>query len=183
MSRPSLQLRRGLQRLGTAGVLGLLLLTAAATVAALTLLPGWQHEGKLRQRLVEREATLAAERQARGPGEENDPGAQLARFYAAFPGLETLPDELEQLYSLAGDESLTLEQAQYKFSPEPSGRLARYEITVPASGRYPQLRRFIERALAELPALALRNLHFQRDRIDKENVDATLQFVLFVRIE
>lgn len=181
MNRYRLQLVRGLRRLGTAGTLGVLLLAYAVAQAGFSLLPAVQRERELEQRLAQREAAIAAERLAREQAGDNSPQARLTQFYQGFPAQETLPEWLEKIYALAAEQSLTLEQAQYKLAPEASGRLARYEITVPANGRYPQLRRFIERALADLPALALRDLRFKRDGIDRENVDAMLQFVFYVR--
>ena len=174
---------RSLQRLSSPGRFGMLLAIYAAGLTTFTLLPGCQREADLQQRLARHQATLSAERQGPTPDGEGTPEHQLALFHQAFPPQDALPDSLERIYALAGEQALALEQAQYKFVPEPSGRLARYEITVPASGRYPQLRRFLERVLAELPTLALRDLHFKRDGIDKDKVDAALQFVFYVRLE
>lgn len=170
-----------LARLGAAGMLGALLLVFAAGLAGLVLFPALQRETELQQRLAQQEASLRAAQQARERGDEETPQARLARFYDAFPGQETLPSSLEKLHVLAAEQSLTLDQAQYKLAQEASGRLARYEITVPAAGAYPQLRRFVERTLAELPALGLRDLRLKRDAIGKDSVEATLQFVLYVR--
>lgn len=183
MNRLHLILLRSRQQLGAPGLLGVALLAFALALAVLTLRPALLREAALQQQLAQREATLAAERQARTQGTENSPQARLEQFYLRFPAQETLPEQLEKIYALAGEQSLALEQAQYKLAPETSGRLARYEITIPASGHYPQLRRFIERTLAELPALALRDLRFKRDGIDKDSVDAVLQFVLYVRTD
>lgn len=182
MSRLPLQLARATHRLGVVGGLGVALLIYAAALGALTLLPAREREAELQQRLAQREAALLAERQARARDAESSPEARLTHFYQAFPAQGTVPEWLERIYTLAGEQSLAVEQAQYKFTPEAGGRLARYEITLPASGGYPQLRHFIDRALAELPALGLRSIRLKRDGIDKENVDAALQFILFVRI-
>lgn len=183
MKRPWPHPGRSLRRLSGSGRFGLLLAVYAAGLAVFTLLPGCEREADLQQRLARHQAALATEQQGPAPDGAGTPEQQLLRFHQAFPPQDALPGSLERIYALAGEQTLALEQAQYKFILEPSGRLARYEITVPASGRYPQLRRFLERTLAELPTLALRDLHFKRDGIDKDKVDAALQFVFYVRTE
>lgn len=177
------RLRRHLQQLGAPGVIGLLLGASALALSAFTLWPTHQRSTELQQRLSRQLAEREAERTHQAETARDPPQNRLAQFYLAFPEQKALPEWLEKIYALAGDQSLTLEQAQYKLVPEASGRLARYEISLPVSGAYPQLRRFIEKSLAEIPALALRDLDLKRDGIDKDTVEAALQFVLYVRSE
>lgn len=170
-----------LRTLETAGSLGLLLLAYALGVVVLVLVPGEKNAELLATRVQQREASVAAERAAQRQHRESSPQNQLAQFYQRLPAEEELLGSLGKIHALAEAQSLKLEQAQYKYATETDSGLAHYEITLPISGNYPQQRRFIELALAELPALELRDLVFKRDSIDKENVEAVLQFVLHVR--
>lgn len=172
---------RGLKTLDVAGSLGLLLLAYTLGVVVLVLLPGQKNAELLATRLQQREASIAAERAALRQHRESSPQNQLTQFYQHLPADQELLGSLGKIHALAEAQTLKLEQAQYKFAVETESGLAHYEITLPISGNYPQQRRFIELALAELPALELRDLVFKRDSIDKEKVEAVLQFVLHVR--
>lgn len=172
---------RGLRRLGAAGGLGLLLIAYGLGLVFLVLLPKGHDEARLAQLLHQREASLAAERQAQAERSQASPENRLAEFYQFFPAQDELLESLGSIYALAQKQGLKPEQAQYKFVAENESRLAQYEITLPLSGGYPQQRRFIEQVLAELPALELRDLAFKREGIDKENVEALLRFVLHLR--
>lgn len=178
---PQISPGRVLQRLGSTGTFGLLLLAGSLALVFFVLLPASRNAERLALQLQQRESRLAAERQDRVKQAQRSPESQLAEFYQAFPGREQLLVCLGKIHELADQQTLKLDQAQYKFAAESGSRLAHYQIALPVSGSYPQLRRFIELALAELPALELHDLVFKRDGIDKENVDAQLQFVLYVR--
>ena len=58
--------------------------------------------------------------------------------------------------------------------------LARYEIVLPVTGQYVQIRQFIAQVLHELPALALSDLQLKRESAQSHSVEARLIFVLLL---
>ena len=67
--------------------------------------------------------------------------------------------------------------------PAKSGQIARYRVTLPVSGTYRQVRRFVEGTLATLPVVALEGLRLEREGIASERLSANLQFAVMVRSE
>ena len=111
-------------------------------------------------------ARLAAESTRNGA-----PEAKLAAFYAFFERQEGQVDWLAKLYGAARAAGLELRSAEYRLV-ETSGRIARYEATLPLKGGYAQLRAFIESALEENPVLSLDQLTLRRKRVNEQTLEA-----------
>lgn len=99
------------------------------------------------------------------------PEAKLAAFYAFFDRQEGQVDWLAKLYGTARASGLELRTADYRLV-ETSGRIARYEATLPLSGTYAQLRGFLAKALDENPILSLDQLTVRRKRANESSLDA-----------
>ena len=56
----------------------------------------------------------------------------------------------------------------------------RYQFTLPVRGTYPQIRKFVDGALADVPALSLDSIQFERRKIGDATVDAKLKLVVFL---
>lgn len=113
----------------------------------------------------------------------HDPQAELDAFYAALAQPAHVPDLLRRLHRVAANQGLVVEQGEYRPLPDPSGKLTRYQILLPARGTYPEVRRFIAQASRELPALALDGIAFQRQQIGDEIVETQIKFTLFVQVQ
>ena len=115
------------------------------------------------------------------------PEAQLAAFYAFFPGndapSEAPSDTLDRIFAAAAKENLALPQGEYQWSKERQGALIHYGITLPLKGPYPGLRRFMAQVLRENPALSLDTVSFGRQTVSDIGVDAQVQFTLYLRSE
>lgn len=109
-----------------------------------------------------------------------DPAGQLAEFHAYFPNGDAMADTLDRVYAAAVQESLILEQGEYRLAPEAGGRLMRYDIVLPVKGPYPKLRRFLARALRENPTLALESVSFNRQAVMTIGVDAQVRMTLYL---
>jgi hypothetical protein len=59
-------------------------------------------------------------------------------------------------------------------------RMARYEIKLPVSGNYAQIRSFLQNALAEIPVLSLDEVKFKRERASDASVQADLRLTLYL---
>lgn len=108
------------------------------------------------------------------------PEVQLSSFYQSFPAHAATPDLLEKLYAAAADSGIALEQGDYRLISRRGDKLARYQITLPVKGTYPQIRKFISHLLADLPAASLDGVSFLRQKIGDTQVESQLKLTLYL---
>jgi hypothetical protein len=114
---------------------------------------------------------------------------EINRFYQIFPKPEALPQALATIYQVANKQKLALNNGDYKFNKLKDNnksferKLTKYEIVLPIKGQYLQIQTFISEVLLQLPALALIDLQIRRENSLKQDVEARLVFVIFVRGE
>jgi hypothetical protein len=161
---------------GPSGLAGCLLIAAAATFYAGVLLPQQARLEELRdQHWQQRQAAQ------RPTGEAPlAPAQKLAVFYGSFPAANALPDQLEVVYRAARQQSLALEQGEYRAAKDTLEQIMRYQITLPVRGTYPQIRKFVDGALLGVPALALESIQFERQKIGDPMVEAKVRFVVYL---
>jgi Tfp pilus assembly protein PilO len=163
-------------RLGWPGILGLVLLVSAAGFYVFALAPQ-----RLRIEDLQRESVQLRQR---AKVSEKDvpqgPADKLAAFNGFFPPSKDLPDLLEKIFGAAKRQSLVLEQGEYRPLKDTVGTLMRYQFTLPLRGTYPQIRKFVDDALAEVPALALDGIQFERRKIGDATVDAKVKMVVYL---
>jgi hypothetical protein len=165
-----LQLRR---QLGAGGLAALALVGAAALFQSIALEP-----------LQARSALLSAElarhtgaRQRAEGGAASSAAGKLETFYSYLGRSEAPTDWLAKLYGIAKATGVELQSANYKTQAAGS-RLERYEMVLPVSGSYPQLRDFLKRALAEIPVLSLDQMTLRREGRNEGAVQAELRMTL-----
>jgi hypothetical protein len=73
-----------------------------------------------------------------------------------------------------------LEQGDYRLASAKGDKLERYQITLPVKGSYPQIRKFIGRLLADLPAASLDGVSFLRQKIGDTQVESQLKLTLYL---
>jgi hypothetical protein len=170
--------RQALHGLGWQGVAGLGLAMAACAFCVAVLVP-------LDARIGGLKASMASPHQARNVAANSlpasDPAADLDAFYRSFPEDEALTDLLARLHGIGDEHGLVLQQADYRAADERGQRLGQYFITVPAIATYPQLKRFLAAALAEMPNLSLDQISLQRRSVTDARVTVQLQFTLYLR--
>ena len=176
MSRLHDLLGAGAASLGWPGVVGLGLLVSIAGFHVSTLAPQQLRLEALREENIQlrQRAKTSASDAPQGPAEK------LAAFYAFFPPSKSLPDLLERIFASAKRQSLALEHGEYRALKDSVGGLTRYQVTLPVRGSYPQIRKFVDAALAEVPALSLDSIQFERRKIGDATVDAKLKLVVFL---
>jgi len=160
MIKRLLELRHELGAVGTAA----LIMLAAAGVFFLMVLQPMQDE---RARL---EGALSKNTQKNSP-------ANLASFYGFLESKDETTDALAKLYAIGTATGVSLQSGSYR-SQKAAGRLERYELALPVSGSYAQLRDFMNRALAEIPALSLDQMTLRRDGRNEATVQAELRLTL-----
>jgi hypothetical protein len=166
------RVRYQLMRVGPAGLTGIGALVAAAVAALVLLLPAHQSVLALRAELTKAGHTqIAAVQPERSP----------QQFAAALPTRAQIPALLGEVLVQATDSGIVLEQGKYTFSPATSSRLARYTFEFPIKSDYGNIRNFINKSLAAVPALGLDKLHVERKNVGDTLVSADVGFVIYLR--
>ena len=94
---------------------------------------------------------------------------------------EAPTDWLAKLYGIATATGVELQSGSYQTQGGPKGsgtRVERYEITLPVSGSYTQLRDFVKRSLAEIPILSIDQMSIKRQTRDDGALQAELRLTL-----
>ena len=147
------------QSLGALGSAALIMLAAAGVFFLLVLQPMKDERSRLEGALSKKKA---------------DP-ANLSSFYGFLETKdETTTDALAKLYAIGTATGVALQSGNYR-TQQAAGRLERFELQLPVSGSYAQIRDFLNRALAEIPALSLDQMTLRRDgRNDAVQADLRL---------
>ena len=167
-------MRRLLERLGVPGVLGFGLLCACLAFHFSALVPAE------RELTAQRAAGSARARADVRPVGYDPRGEELERFYALFPPVDDLADELETLYALARKSGLELQQGEYRIDRPPAG-LAAYRVVLPVRGSYAQVRAFTGAVLARMPFVSLDALRFERRKSAETQLEAQLRLTVYLR--
>ena len=160
------------------GLLGLGSLGLLALSAAFSLLVVKPLEARLR--------TLEHERHGAQQSEGSDglklvgaslQAARVADFYRYFDRQQRVDDWLARLHGIATASGLELRTGNYRLA-EAQRRIDRYEISLPVSGSYTQIRAFLEGALAEIPVLSLDQASFRRKGTNETRIEAEIVLTL-----
>src|ERR1700675_1936126 len=139
------QLKYQLMRVGPAGLTGIGVLLAAGVAALALVLPAHQSVWALRNQWTQAGHAVPAAKPEQSP----------QQFAASLPTREQIPALLGVVLAQAADAGIELPQGRYTFSPATSNRLARYTFEFPVKGDYSNIRGFINKSLAAIPALGL----------------------------
>jgi hypothetical protein len=163
-------------RLGRAGIVGVALLVFGAVGFAST-------NAALRDQISADAATLERLSSNTGPAiAPTTPQARYDEFVNGLPSRDDVPALMQQIVTVAANQGLSLEEGKYEIVTSGNAdRLARYRMSFPVTGRYPQVRALIEGALLAVPAMSLDGLRVTRKDVGVGVVAAELDFVVFVR--
>jgi hypothetical protein len=164
--------------LGWPGILGLGLLVVACGFYFSTLRSEQSRLDDLRQQIAKaREQRAAPAGEAQAPATPSD---KLAAFYGFFPKPTDLPDQLQKVFAVAKAQGLKLEQGEYRLLKDNAGALSQFQVTLPVQGTYPQIRKFVDGALAEVSTLSLDSIQFERQKVGDAQVEAKVKLVVYV---
>jgi len=166
------QVKYQLMRVGPAGLTGIGVLLAAAVAAIVLLLPAHQSVLALRDELTKAGHTMPA---------TVKPAQSPQQFTASLPTRAQIPGILGVVLAQATDAGIELQQGRYTFSPATGSRLARYTFEFPVKADYGNIRAFINKSLAAVPALGLDKLHVERKNVGDTLVSADVGFVIYLR--
>ena len=155
--------------LGPTGLAALVLFAAAALFMALVLQPL-----KDENRVLEARAGINRDL---GAVSSVNTAEKLGQLYEYLEKPQATTDWLAKLYAIGKATGVELQSATYKAS-NAGGRLQRYEIVLPLTGSYTQMRDFLKRSLAEIPVLSLDQISLKRESRREGSVQAELRLTL-----
>ena len=165
-----IQLYRLRDELGITGLAALLFFAAAGAFYALVLQPLQDKSSALQSR--------AASVRDAAPGHAGNAAEKVGEVYEYLKKPETTTDWLAKLYAIGTATGVELQSASYKTQSAPGSKLERYEITVPLTGSYTQMRDFLKRSLAEIPVMSLDQVSLKRESRREGTVQAELHLTL-----
>ena len=160
-----------LRRVGTSGLAGLALVVAAVAVFVANNLPQSSAVAALKAQVLQLTPL------GKVAATSNPAGTVLA----ALPRRDDAPTVVGKIFAQASAAGVELTRGQYEYLPARDGVAARYRMTFPVHTTYPQLRDFMNRTLATMPAVAVDGLRIERKKVGDEEVDAELKLSAYVR--
>lgn len=167
MKRTLLRLRG---ELGGLGLAALLLFAGAAVFQLAVLKPLQQRHDAMKAQLARQAPTPQA---ARPAGSADKVGA----VYAFLKRDEQTTDWLAKLHAIGTATGVQLKSASYR-TQHGEGAIVRYEILLPVSGSYPQIRDFLRRSTAEIPLMSIDQLTLKREHRNDAALQAQLRMTL-----
>jgi Tfp pilus assembly protein PilO len=103
-------------------------------------------------------------------------------FYDALPLQVEANSKINTILRVATDNGLVVNKVEYE-QPLSVSTLIQYQIKLPLTGNYLQIRQFINQVLNTLPSIALSHISLKREGLATDLVDAQIQFSLYLQKE
>jgi Tfp pilus assembly protein PilO len=179
MENLMLRLNSAMTSLGAAGVVGLGLLVFGGAFYVSAVAPARDELTRLEAR-----AARAGSNAARGATDAGDALAsgveQLEKFQKRFPAFGEAPGLVLKLHTIAAANGLALETGEYRLIKDRDSTVARYQITLPLKGSYPQVRLFLAQLLDEVPALSLDEIAIKRDSVNARSAETRVRLTAYL---
>jgi Tfp pilus assembly protein PilO len=160
-------MKRILDRIGFAGVAAIGLLAAALFFSNFMVKPLQEKNLSL---------TEAASRSGR-KADSAQSGAKVAAVYEYLRKEEDTTDWLAKLHGIGTATGVQLRSASYRTQPT-DGRIVRYEIVLPVSGSYGQIRDFLKRSVAEIPVMSIDQVTLKKEERKSGALQAEMRLTL-----
>jgi hypothetical protein len=105
---------------------------------------------------------------------------RLANFYDTLGEKQYAEQQIKTLFAIAAKTNLILNLADYKLALNKDGHYTTYQISLPVKGAYTSIRQFCEQVLLAIPFASLDDISFKREAIANRNLEAKLQFTLYL---
>lgn len=155
-------------------ILGILALTFYATL-------GKQADQQLHE--VKREIAQIGSAKGRPVWLAESPQIAQQNYYRALPSQTTVTDLLEKIFDAAYENDTSLEQGKFKQTTEQGVSFSQYQIEFPVTGGYPEIRKFVNQVLLDIPTIALDSISFSRGDTKNPELDAKVRFTLYLKAE
>ena len=180
------KLRQIIKKLGLFGLLGLAIALACSLFYASKIMP--INNQILAHKIILQQAGLSNIKQKNlsspiSSAPQTNTSDDITKFYARFPDGASLPKWLSLINETALKQGLLLNRGDYKLTQikaSPS-QLSRYEIVLPVTGQYSQIREFVAQVMYQMPALALSEMQIKRENTLSPKVEARLVFLLMLQ--
>jgi len=156
--------------LGITGLAALFLLLGAGAFYTFVLQP-------LKEQSLVLESRAGTVRDT-GPSRAGNAAEKVGAVYEYLKKPESTTDWLAKLYAIGAATGVELQSASYKTQSAPGTRVERYEMVVPLTGSYTQMRDFLKRSLAEIPVLSLDQISLKRESRREGTVQAEVHLTL-----
>ena len=177
-SRLSWQCRQIALRLGIIGSVALGLFIASVAFYFYAITPAENKVTDLARRTEQLRDRVQSQKAA--TAKQATPSNQLDAFYKILPKASAAPDELNKLYEAAKAQNIILDQGEYRMIRDDGNKISRYEIVLPVKGSYPQIRKFVNQVLKDIPTMALEGITFQRQKVGESVTQSQIRFTLFL---
>jgi PhoPQ-activated pathogenicity-related protein len=165
------------RRLGTAGIVGILLLIGA--VAAFVLSPRLLKDADALQdslAIKEQQAAQLAKQPVITSAKDQ------ARLYTgAFPALSQNANDLKIVFDAAAKHNVELLKGEYQLIADPSATFITYSAVFPVKDRYGTLKSFANDVLTAMPHVALEELRMERPTSTASVLDARIRFTFIYK--
>ena len=151
--------------LGRLGIAALVLIVLVGAFSTLVLKP-----------MEARKAELQARPSGR-PAESADVADKVSAVYAFLRKDESATDWLAKLHGIGAATGVQLRSGSYRTQPT-EGRIVRYEVVLPVSGGYAQIRDFLNRSQAEIPVMSIDQIKLRRETRTDGALQAELRLTL-----
>ena len=165
------------QALGWKGLAGLVLIIGSVSYLIIAAAPKAQ---QLQQLQMKVDAVKANPKQNVSNRTNNDPSDITRIFYDVLPTQTEASSKISEILRVATDNGLVINKVEYE-QPLSATPLIQYQIKLPLTGSYMQIRQFINQVLNTLPSIALNDISLKREDIATDSVDAQVQFTLYLQ--
>jgi hypothetical protein len=139
--------------IGPLGLAGIALLLGALAFSGMVVKPLEEQNFSLRQKAGGRGAPASG---------SPETAAKVAKVYEHLHKEQSPTDWLAALHGIGVATGVQMKSASYR-TQKTDGRIVRYEIALPVSGSYGQIRDFLKRSLAEIPVMSVDSMALKRE--------------------
>jgi len=129
-------------------------------------------------------ATLQAQRlqQARQPDPKAAQRTSMAELQARLPAAEGALEAVQVIHSAAARHGVKLAAGEYRLLREGSSpTMQRYQITLPASGAYLDVRAWMAAVMNALPTIAIEELSLVRQDVGAPGLETRVRWTLYLK--
>jgi Tfp pilus assembly protein PilO len=165
------------QTLGWKGLAGLVLIIGSLSYLIIVAVPKAQQLQRLQMEMT---TVKANPKQSDSNRNNSDPSDIARTFYDVLPTQTEASSKISAILRVATDNGLVINKVEYE-QPLSASPLIQYQIKLPLTGSYMQIRQFINQVLNTLPSIALNDISLKREDIATDLVDAQIQFTLYLQ--
>jgi hypothetical protein len=137
-----------------------------------------------RQQAASLQASLQAQRrqQVNAPDPRATQTSRMAEFQSRLPAAEGALEAVQVIHTAAAKHGVKLAAGEYRLLREGNSPvLQRYQITLPATGAYLDLRAWMASVLNTLPSIAIEELSLVRQNVGTPALESRVRWTLYLK--